>query len=233
MSQPKAKSYHHGNLRRQLLDATVELLKTEEISQISMRKVAKTLGVSHNALYRHFADKDALLAEVAEEGFILFRDGLQAQVDQCPNYPRQQLQNMGVAYVKFAINYPSYYRVMFGAYRTKPNHQHPLFSQTQPEISTRSVEQLIRDVEPQTTGFNVKGEAFMVLVNTVIRCQEAGLIKQEDPQTQALACWSIVHGLAMLFMDGQILITEEQTITLLSALIVKLLIEGLSNHVCP
>jgi hypothetical protein len=63
----------------------------------------------------------------------------------------------------------------------------------------------------------------------VIRSQQAGLIKQEDPKIQALACWSIVHGLAMLFIDGQILITEEQTITLLSALIVKLLIEGLSN----
>lgn len=52
-------------------------------------------------------------------------------------------------------------------------------------------------------------------------------IKDDDPKNQALACWSIVHGLAMLFMEGQILITEEQLITLLSALIVKFLIEGL------
>jgi AcrR family transcriptional regulator len=230
MSQTKAKSYHHGNLRRQLLDATVELLKTDEISQISMRKVANSIGVSHNALYRHFADKDTLLAEVAEEGFMLFRDGLQSQIDQYPNEPIKQLQNMGVAYVKFALSYPSYYRVMFGAYRTKPPQKFPLLSSTSTEMSTLSVEQLIRDVEPQTTGFNVKGEAFMVLVNTVIRCQEAGLIKQEDPKTQALACWSIVHGLAMLFIDGQILITEENLITLLSGLMVQFLIDGLSKN---
>ncbi|MEA5579709.1 TetR-like C-terminal domain-containing protein, partial [Anabaena sp. UHCC 0451] len=170
---------------------------------------------------------DALLAEVAKEGFTMFRDALQAEVDKYPDYPLQQLKNIGIAYVKFALENPAYYRLMFGAYRTTPTQNLPLFTQTPEAMSTISVEQLIQGVQSQDMSFNVKGEAFMVLFNIIIRCQQAGLIKTDDPKTQALACWSIVHGLAMLFMDGQILITEEQLITLLSSLIVQNLIEGL------
>lgn len=227
MSLDEPKPYHRGNLPRRLIDATVELLKTGEISQLSMRKVAKMIGVSHNALYKHFPDKDKLLEAVAEEGFTIFRDALQAEVDKYPDRPLLQLQNTGIAYVKFALKYPAYFRLMFGAYRTNPTQKSPFLSPTLETMSNISVDQLIQGVESQEMGFNVKGEAFMVLLNTIIRCQEAGLIKHDDPKTQALACWSIVHGLAMLFIDGQILITEEQLVTLLSALIVKFLIEGL------
>lgn len=224
MSQKK-QPYHHGNLRRHFIDTTVELLKTCEVSQLSMRKIAKTLNVSHNAIYKHFPDKNSLLAVIAEEGFTIFRDVLQSAAEQYPDLPFQQLQNTGVAYVKFALKYPSYYRMMFGAYRTSPPKNFNLVK-TQEEMSNISIEQLIQGVNSTETGFNAKGEAFMILLNIVIKCQEKGLIKTDNPKTQALACWSIVHGLAMLFIDGQILIKEEKLTTLLSALIVQLLIGG-------
>jgi AcrR family transcriptional regulator len=232
MSINEQKPYHHDNLRRQLIDATVELLKEDEISQLSMRKVAKKVGVSHNALYRHFSDKNALLEVVAEEGFMMFRDALQAAVDQYPNQPLKQLQNSGVAYVEFALKNPSYFRLMFGAYRTSPIQNLPNLAQKQEDMSTILVEQLVQGVQSNPTGFNVKGEAFMVLLNTIFRCQQAGLMKTDNPKTQALACWSIVHGLAMLLLDGQILINEEQLINCLSTLMIQFLVEGLGDRPC-
>ncbi len=225
MSQKK-QPYHHGNLRRHFIDATVELLKTCEVSQLSLRKIAKTLDVSHNALYKHFPNKNSLLTVIAEEGFIMFRDVLQTAANKYPDLPFQQLQNTGIAYVKFALKYPSYYRMMFGAYRTSPLPKNFNIVQTEEEMSNISIEQLIEGVNTTETGFNAKGEAFMVLLNIVIKCQEKGLIKTDNPKTQALAAWSIVHGLAMLLIDGQILITEEKLTTLLSVLILQLLIEG-------
>ena len=69
MSISKSASYHHGNLRQALIDAAVGALQTEGIEALSLRKLAKDIGVSHNAPYMHFEDKEALLAAIAEEGF--------------------------------------------------------------------------------------------------------------------------------------------------------------------
>jgi hypothetical protein len=73
------------------------------------------------------------------------------------------------------LQYPAYFRLMFGAYRTNSKQKLPLLSPTPETMSHISVDQLIQGVESQEMGFNVKGEAFMVLINTIIRCQEAGI----------------------------------------------------------
>jgi AcrR family transcriptional regulator len=229
MSKQQKKPYHHHNLRRQFIDTTVEFLKEGQISELSMRAIAKKIDVSHNAIYRHFSDKNALLSVVADEGFTMLKNILQKEVDKYPDQPLEQLQNTGMAYVQFALKNPSYYRLMFGDYRTNPTQKNPSLPQDTEQMSSLSFEQLIQGMQSQETGLNMKREAFMVLVNIIIRCQQSGLITTDDPLTKALACWSLVHGLSMFFLDGQFLINEEQLVTSLSSLIVQLLIEGLQD----
>lgn len=101
--------YHHGDLRRALIQAAGDLLDARKTP--SLRAVARAAGVSQAAPYRHFADKEALLAAVAQEGFAALAQAMGAvDADQ----PEQRIQRMGVAYVTFAVSHPGWFRVMFG-----------------------------------------------------------------------------------------------------------------------
>jgi AcrR family transcriptional regulator len=97
-------AYHHGDLRAALLRGAGEILEKEGLASLSLREVARRSGVSHNAPYRHFPDRGSLLAALAEEGFKAFGDALASR-------PRQQ---MGEAYVEFALAHPQRFRLMFG-----------------------------------------------------------------------------------------------------------------------
>lgn len=103
MSTP-ATAYHHGDLRAALLRAAGKLLEKEGLASLSLREVARRAGVSHNAPYRHFADRNALLAALAAEGFQQLARALEA------NDGRE----MGAAYVRFALTHPQRFRLMFG-----------------------------------------------------------------------------------------------------------------------
>lgn len=112
--------YHHGDLRRALIDVALELIAEHGPDGFTLREAARQLGVSHSAPYRHFADKDALLIAVAEAGFAeLYRVG-RAATDAAENSPRARLRAYGAAYLRFAIEHPSQYRVMFGRAISKP-----------------------------------------------------------------------------------------------------------------
>jgi AcrR family transcriptional regulator len=102
--------YHHGDLRNALVDAALRLLETRSASELSLRSVARLVGVSPNAPYRHFESKDALLASVAEEGF----RRLAAVTAAAEGSPRKRLARMGAAYVRFATENPRLYGLMFG-----------------------------------------------------------------------------------------------------------------------
>src|SRR5688572_29424000 len=104
--------YHHGDLRRALIEQALRIIQAEGVRGLTLRGVGETLGVSRTALYRHFADKIALLAEVAREGFRTFRLELIAAWER-GGRGRQAFEDMGIAYVRFAVANPSHYRVMF------------------------------------------------------------------------------------------------------------------------
>src|SRR5438034_1791284 len=107
--------YHHGNLRRALIDDAVRTMRKAGVGALTLRGVGAALGVSRTALYRHFADKDALLAAVAREGFVALKASLDAARIRVPSLA-DQLTEMGAAYVQFAVENPSHYRVMFGGF---------------------------------------------------------------------------------------------------------------------
>jgi len=104
--------YHHGNLRQALLDAAAGLLAERGPDEVSTRAVAKMVGVSHNAPYRHFASRDALLAGLAQQGFegliAAFHVALAGSTD-----PRRRMIAVSEAYVAFAVQHPSIYLLMF------------------------------------------------------------------------------------------------------------------------
>ena len=97
-------TYHHGDLRSVLLGSASELLEEQGLAALSLREVARRAGVSHNAPYRHFPDRDGLLAELAAEGFRQLGEVMAAN----------QGRAMGEAYVRFALEHPSRFRLMFG-----------------------------------------------------------------------------------------------------------------------
>ncbi|MEO0599510.1 MAG: TetR/AcrR family transcriptional regulator, partial [Chloroflexota bacterium] len=106
----KNDTYNHGNLREALIDIALDILEEEGSAGIKMRAVGKRAGVSASAAYRHFSDKSALLAAVAKRGF----DDLTIALNQVRTKTHlsvdEQLQEMGVIYVVFAVEHASQYR---------------------------------------------------------------------------------------------------------------------------
>ena len=121
MARPKRaarktkRAYHHGNLRRALLDEALATIRAEGVGALTLREIGARLGVSRTALYRHFADKQALLAAVATEGFRTLRQQLVAAWEEGGRGPAA-FTSMGEVYVRFAVANPSHYRVMFGGF---------------------------------------------------------------------------------------------------------------------
>ncbi|NEP14742.1 MAG: TetR family transcriptional regulator [Symploca sp. SIO2C1] len=205
MTKSSETSYHHKDLRQSLIKAALELIaQKQDASTLSLREVARQVGVSNAAPYRHFADKNALLAAVAEEGFHILTGCLQSSIEKTSDDPLQQLQASGVAYIKFAISHPSHYRLMFSAFRADNLCDPPLNAAGQ--------------------------EAFAVMMDTIVRGQKASKIQVGEPLHLAWVTWSFVHGLAMLLIDHQLPITDEQDIVSVAELATKSLIDGIHHE---
>lgn len=107
------KPYHHGDLRRALVEAASEILETEGREALTLRAVASRAGVSAMAPYRHFADKSALLVEVGTLGFVRLQAAL-AEADAAAADPRAALVAQAGVHVRFAAAHPDLFRLMFG-----------------------------------------------------------------------------------------------------------------------
>ena len=170
MSTSVGRGYHHGELRTALVGAALDLLTKDGADAVSLRAVARRAGVSAMAPYRHYPDKEALLAAVAVQGFDGLRDVLRTADDAAP--AGQALVEQAVAYVRYALENPALFRLMFGLKRLG----------AYPELTAA-------------------GEAaYAVLAARVVA--ETPANANRDART--LGCWSLVHGLASLFLDGRI-----------------------------
>jgi AcrR family transcriptional regulator len=105
--------YHHGDLRNALLDAARAILEEESLGGLSLRAVARRAGVSHAAPYRHFPNHEALLVELATEGFAELRAGI-VEAATAPGVEQDRIANVGAAYMRFVAKRPALARLMFG-----------------------------------------------------------------------------------------------------------------------
>ena len=190
------KTYHHGDLRRALLDSALIILQTKDVKSLSLRGVARQAGVSHTAPYRHFADKAALLAAVAEEGFIEFGQYLQAAVEAAEAEPIASLKATGAAYIRYALDRPVHFRLMFNSHALSP------------------------DSEVPTSRLHITSQkTFQILVDIIIAGQAAGKVVSGEPELLATGRWALVHGLAMLMLDGMLPAEKEHAIALTQTII--------------
>ena len=170
--------YHHGNLRPALVEAALRILETGGVSALTLRGAARRAGVSQAAPYRHFSDKEDLLAAVAEEGFRALSAAMrQAAVAGGADFT-SRFRAVGLAYVRFAVEQPARFRLMFGR-----------------EVARRETHVPLRDAADET---------FRMLVAGVEEGQRRGVIHEGDPRELSIAAWSIVHGLSALLVDGQL-----------------------------
>ena len=172
----KRRGYHHGNLREALIDTALSLISEKGPAGFTIAEAARAAGVSPAAPYRHFKDRDALIADVAERGFELFTKGLAEAWAEGKPTPREALMRMGRAYLAFAREEPAYYTAMFES-----------------GLCFRDYAAL------QETG----DHAFVVLreaCEAVIATLPAG--KRPPAMMMALHIWSLTHGMAGLFGRG-------------------------------
>ncbi|MBI4509255.1 MAG: TetR/AcrR family transcriptional regulator [Deltaproteobacteria bacterium] len=169
-------TYHHGDLRQALVDASIELLSKQGPGAVTMRALARKLGVSHAAPKHHFSDKAALLGEVASRGFSALAQAMREAMDAAGNQPLPRLMAGGVAYVCFAGTHPEHFRLMFGV-----GH------------GGRPIEASVR-----------AREAYEVLVDAVKRVLEPQGADSERIRVATVAARALVHGLAVLWLDGEL-----------------------------
>ena len=169
-------SYHHGNLRAELVRAAVELAREKGEAGVVLREVARRTGVSHNAAYRHFADREQLLAAVAHEAFAGLSAAMARRVREVgeegtpQDRARARLREIGRAYVEFALAEPGLFAVAFAAH---------------------GVPGEMADADPYTQ----LGQALDGLV-------EAGAMNAARRPGAETVCWSAVHGFSVLNLDG-------------------------------
>ncbi len=199
-----SKTYHHGNLRPALVEAAAGLLETAGPLGVTLRGAARMAGVSQTAPYRHFADKDALLAAVAEDGFQALTAAMSRAEQAERSGPTRKLQAIGVAYVRFAVDYPSRYRLMFG-----------------PVVQGRSHPALRAPAQA----------AWSVLNGAVASCQRAGQVRIGEPAALSFVLWSLLHGLAALILDEQLppALRSHASVEDLTAHAIRVLLEGVER----
>ena len=171
MRLKKKNGYHHGELRRALLDVSVDVIDRRGVDALNLRELAVRAGVYSGAPYHHFADREALLASLAEEGFGYLEAAMIKERDAAPDDATSRLAALGRAYVSFATTHRGHFRVMFRGNLRSP--------------------QLVR----------AKPRAFQLLWDAIEDCQRFGVAPRGDPQPLVLTAWSAVHGLATLWID--------------------------------
>jgi AcrR family transcriptional regulator len=180
VARKRPDSYQHGDLRAALVQAGLKLLTEGGVPALSLRAAAQLAGVSHAAPYRHFRDKAALLGAIAEEGFRLLTARMRQEMDACGPDPMVRFRATAWGYVSFARAHPGYFRTMFG----------------------RTVRE---DCGPEDSSLTAAGqEAYGVLRDQMADGVRRGWLRAGDVDELSLAAWSVVHGLGMLMIEGQL-----------------------------
>lgn len=170
-----------SELRAKILEASIALIEEEGLAKLSMREVARRAGVTHQAPYHYFADREAILGEIAEAGFRLLSESVQRAIATehgAKPHAAACMETMGRAYVEFAVSHPAHFRIMF-----------------RPELV---------DLE-NCPGARAEGDnAFGMLTRVVHEAVLEGLPAYPSESALVAMIWSVAHGLACLLLDGSL-----------------------------
>lgn len=205
--------YHHGDLRQALVDAAIDLLRESGPEALTLRGAARAAGVSQAAPYRHFKDRRALVAAVADDGFRRLLLAMSEAASpappkrgppkpQSPRNAASALRQLAIAYVRFAHEHPAEYRVMFGAEILSDDDYADL------SASSRAV--------------------FDLLSGGIAALQQRGIIRKGDPDTLAIGAWAMMHGLVMLSLDKQATVASKPLDELVTV-VTDLLMHGMAT----
>ena len=168
-------SYHHGNLRHELMHAAIDAIRQQGVEKLSLRALARAVGVSQTAPYRHFTDKNELLAEVASLALKELADVISSAIKPGDS-AAQNIQHASETYLRYAFDNPEKYRLMFGPTIALRKNYPPLIAAGQ--------------------------SAFIVLQGFIELGQANGEIIQAPAALLANSCWACIHGFALAHMDG-------------------------------
>jgi AcrR family transcriptional regulator len=164
-------------LRATILAASAALIEEEGLAKLSMREVARRAGVTHQAPYHYFADREAILGEIAEQGFRMLSERVERAVELAAGATMpERIGTMGRAYVEFACAHPAHFRIMF-----------------RPELV---------NLDNYPSALAEGANAFALLTRVVHDAVEAGLPGVPSGDALVATLWSTVHGLACLILDG-------------------------------
>jgi AcrR family transcriptional regulator len=198
--------YHHGNLRNTLIKVATELLAEEGTHALSLRKMAQRAGVSHNAPYMHFADKEAVLAEIAEEGFRLLAIEIESAIATADTSTYRQLIAASNAYIRFALDRPNHLQVMFRPY----------------------------EVEKYPSLLQASQSALNCLFELVKSGQENNTLIAGNTHQMTKSIWAMVHGVAVISIAYQtnIFLPENTSIEEgVASVFVGFLLDGLASDI--
>jgi len=170
-------AYHHGNLREALATAAVETVREHGHDALTVRELARRVGVSHNAAYRHFEHREDLLAEVADRAMDLLLDIMTRRVSLVRTRhrvlrARRRLAETGRGYVEFAVTEPGLFRLTSAA-------------------SQKTTARLLRQEGP-----------FVLLTTALDELVTVGFLAPDARPRAEIACWSAIHGFSVLHVDG-------------------------------
>ena len=181
--KPRRTTYHHGDLRRALVDAAVAIIAEQGAEAFTLREAARRLGVNHRAAYRHFADKTSVLAAVAEQGFASLVEGARAEIAAAgATDPEARLLAMARAYVAWADEHPAHFRVMFG----------PRLNEDGPARFGAIMQEAYAGLEAEIRGAVGTGP------------------DQETIGDLIISYWSLLHGLASLVLLKRVKVPRAQ-----------------------
>lgn len=214
-----ARPYHHGNLRVALVDAGVELARTGGPNAVVLRAASRLAGVSHNAVYRHFANQEDLLAAVAQRcmgklGMLMTeRTGMVTTRDRVRR-AQARLEAIGRSYIEFARTEPGWFRTAFTSARAHSADGQGEGPPAEPNVDGES------ESESEPNPYDVLSAGLDELV-------EVGALAPERRAGAEYAAWSAVHGLSSLLLDGPLRELPEPEVERATNVVLAIISRGL------
>ena len=177
-SKPKDSAYHHGDLKKTLIQCAVRMLEKVHPEDLSLRELARLAGVSQAAPYRHFKNKEELVAAISQQGFELKFGYLLDAIRKYRSDPKEMYFQCALAYFRMGREHPQHFRLMISS-SVKPCPDYP-------------------DLLAAASA------TFVVVRDMVEICQSAGVLGEGDPYQRAMNCWAVVNGFTALYADDRL-----------------------------